>query len=386
MAKGRRSDGRYQASVYVGKDENGKRKYQVVYGHTKKELEDKVFDVKSKLGKGIDIKASRDSFDFWGQKWIKYKQADISASWLRNIKSYYKHLEPLYNLPISKLCASDIRDVLTDMVADDYSKRTIKAVYEVAVNVLDLAVENRVIDGNVFTRVKLPNKVKPADERRALSEEEQEWVRTTPHRAQTAAMIMMYAGLRRGELIPLQWSDIDLSAKTITVARFVEITSNQAKLKNYGKTDSAKRVVYIPDVLVEYLAAQSRSGFLVCPSAKGNMLSNTAWRRMWDSYLSVLNFEHGNFDKLVNGKKPKSRFQPGGVPMVIEPFTAHCLRHTFITMMYLAGVDVMTAKEQAGHKDISTTLKIYTHLDKQFKSKNIEKFNEHINANICKAT
>ena len=320
-----------------------------------------------------------------GEKWIKYKQADVSEQWYKNTQSYYKHLEPLYNLPIAKLSSSDLRDILIDMAQEDYSKRTIKAVYEISVSVLDLAIENRATDYNVFRNVKLPAKVKPAEERRALTDEEQEWIRTTPHRAQTAAMIMMYAGLRKSELIPLQWTDIDLSSKTIKIARFVEFSGNQAKVKNYGKSESSKRIVYIPDVLVDYLKGAEHDGFLVCRTANDKMHSNTSWRRMWESYMSVLNYEHGNFENTISDK-PTSRFQPSGVPFVIEPFTAHCLRHTFITLMYLAGVDIMTAKEQAGHKDISTTLKIYTHLDKTYKAKNIDKFNEHLNAKLRQAT
>lgn len=381
----KRADGRYQQSVYIGTDNNGKQKYRVVYGSTKKEVEEKSNSLKIKLGKGIDLDACRETFDYWGKKWIKYKQADVSEQWYKNTQSYYKHLEPLYNLPIAKLSSSDLRDILIDMAQEDYSKRTIKAVYEISVSVIDLAIENRATDYNVFRNVKLPAKVKPAEERRALTDEEQEWVRTTPHRAQTAAMIMMYAGLRKSELIPLQWTDIDLSGKTIKVARFVEFSGNQAKVKNYGKSESAKRIVYIPDVLVDYLKGAKHDGFLVCRTANDKMHSNTSWRRMWESYMSVLNYEHGNFDNTLSDK-PTSRFQPGGVPFVIEPFTAHCLRHTFITLMYLAGVDIMTAKEQAGHKDISTTLKIYTHLDKTYKAKNIDKFNEHLNAKLRQAT
>ena len=65
--------------------------------------------------------------------------------------------------------------------------------------------------------------------------------------------------------------------------------------------------------------------------------------------------------------------------MIIPTFTPHQLRHTYITMLYLAGVDVMTAKEQAGHSDIQTTLNIYTHLDKNHKQKNIDKLNNFLN-------
>lgn len=50
--------------------------------------------------------------------------------------------------------------------------------------------------------------------------------------------------------------------------------------------------------------------------------------------------------------------------MRIDAFTPHQLRHTFCTLMYFAGVDVMTARDQMGHKDISVTLGIYTALDK----------------------
>ena len=66
--------------------------------------------------------------------------------------------------------------------------------------------------------------------------------------------------------------------------------------------------------------------------------------------------------------------------MLIPRFTAHWLRHTFITLMYMAGVDILTAKEQAGHEDIETTMGIYTHLDEQFKKKNVSKLDEYLSS------
>ena len=47
-------------------------------------------------------------------------------------------------------------------------------------------------------------------------------------------------------------------------------------------------------------------------------------------------------------------------------------------MLYMAGVDVMTAKEQAGHADIKTTMEIYTHLDETHKLKQIDKLDEYL--------
>ena len=89
--------------------------------------------------------------------------------------------------------------------------------------------------------------------------------------------------------------------------------------------------------------------------------------------------DFGNY--IVNGKpmeRPTSKCKPGGVPILIPQFTAHWLRHTFITMMYLSGVDVLTAAEQAGHSDIKVTMGIYTHLDAEYKQRTMEKLDNYL--------
>lgn len=79
----------------------------------------------------------------------------------------------------------------------------------------------------------------------------------------------------------------------------------------------------------------------------------------------------------TSGKCP-SKYAPIEKPFLIPHITPHWLRHTFITLMYLAGVDVLTAKEQAGHADIKTTMAIYTHLDEKYKKKSINKLDEYL--------
>ena len=67
-------------------------------------------------------------------------------------------------------------------------------------------------------------------------------------------------------------------------------------------------------------------------------------------------------------------------------FNAHQLRHTFATMLYLSGVDVLTAQELLGHADAKTTLNIYTDLDKKFKKINIIKFDHYIQNELLKVS
>lgn len=374
----KRSDGRLQSKVYLGVVD-GKAKYKYVYAATQKELNAKINEVKLQLGKGLDVSAQRDTFGEWAQRWLKLKKIEISDARFTGYKAKERYIRHLYDFPISKIRTQDLQDIIIDN--SHLSEYTLKQVKGMCAQIMQLAIDNRVMDYNPANAIKIPKQVKYEEtKRRALTLEEQQWIIDTPHRAQTAAMIMMYAGLRRGELIPLLWTDIDLEVGTISINKSIEKVNGKFVLKQGAKTKAGERVIYLPDKLIAYLKSVQRgNNLLVCPSAHGGMMSDSAWKRLWDSYLNELNFKYGDFSKLLDFKKPKSRFAPTTIPFVIPRITAHWLRHTYITMLYFAGVDVLTAKEQAGHSDIKTTMEIYTHLDNQHKSRQINKLNDYIN-------
>ena len=377
MSYTKRADGRLQTRIYCGVVD-GKPRYKYVYARSLKELEQKTNELKAMQHKGIDLSCEKDTFGEWLQLWLKSKCTEVCDKWYRCLKSSSEKLKPFNNEKITKLKPYMLKELLANMAEEGYSAKSLKTVKDIAAGVLQLAVEERVIDYNIFSNVKVPKAHQqttanihsdlPKQERRALTDEEQRWIIDTPHRAQTAAMIMMFAGLRRGELIPLLWTDIDLNAGTISVTKSVERVGGTLCVKNGGKTKSASRTVYIPQILIDYLRKQEHTALFVCTNTANHMHSETSWTRMWDSYLKTLNQKYGMADQAADSNKKYS----------IPRFTPHWLRHTFITMMYLSGVDVLTAKEQAGHSDIQTTLAIYTHLNEQHKNKNIKKLNEYI--------
>ena len=384
MKNSKRKDGRLQSKVYLG---DGKYKY--VYAATNKELAKKVQELKLQLGKGIDLTCERDTFDDWAQRWLRQKKTTLSTG-RYNVCTYrLNNLEKLKYMQISKIRTSDIQDIIYDMHENGSSRYVMNEVKNTAKQVLQLAINNRVMDFNPAIAVEIP-KTEEKEGRRALTPEEQSWIAApTEHRAHRMAMIMMYAGLRRGEVIPLLWSDVDLEARTISVNKAVEMIDGKSVVKDTTKTTAGKRIVYIPRVLADFLASEPRdNNMLVCPDAKGRMMSESAYKRLWESYLAELNFKYGDFSNTLvqnekTGKtekyvKPTSRFAPKKIPFVIPRITAHMLRHTFITLMYMAGVDLLTAKEQAGHADIQTTMDIYTHLDNIHKTKQINKLDEFL--------
>lgn len=372
----KRKDGRYQTKVYLP---NGKYKY--IYAATEKELTAKTAELRVAMGKGIDVTADQDTFLDWAEYYMQQRRRDhergnLSLSRLNITKMHiYRDLEPLHARKIAKLRTRDFQDIIDDMSVEGYSVSVLKDVKAVAVHACQLAVDNRVMDYNAAEAVRIPVDKHKEQTRRALTETEQSWILNSEHRAKPAAMIMMLAGLRRGELIPLLWSDIDLEQGTIRINKTVSFENGKTIVKPYGKSAAAMRTVYIPQMLIGYLSELRKTSrtMLVCPTAENCIHTDISWRRMWESYVRYLNFEHGDFSGLLDFEKPKSRFAPKKIPNVIPNITAHWLRHTYITNLYLAGVDVLTAKEQAGHADIKTTMQIYTHLSDQFKKQEISK-------------
>lgn len=366
----RRADGRISVQVYLGQVD-GKRKYKTVYGNTQKEADEAALQIKIALRKGIDVTADQDTFGDWAQRWLKYKESDISFSQRQSYNGYLKHLSALFEKRISDIKTYEIQDIIDTLAAENphtgkpTAKKTLGDVKITASQIFRLAITNRVLDYNPADAVIIPKNA-PQEHRRALTEEEQGWVLTTPHRMQLGAMIMMYAGLRRGELLALIWSDIDLEGRTITVNKAVEYHNGVPSVKTSTKTDAGIRVVSIPEVLASYLAEQPKASLLVFPSPTGRLMPDCSWRRMWDDYLREINKKYGR----------PSVADPDVI--TIPRFTAHWLRHTYATMLYMAGVDVLTAKELLGHSDIKTTLGIYTHLDAKFKTRSVDKLNAYL--------
>mgnify|MGYP001074803955 FL=1 len=187
-----RDDGRLQSKVYIG-TKNGKKQYKYVYATNAKELEQKVQELKTKLNKGLDLTADRDTFGYWGEKWLKLKKIEVSVKRYEAYSKRFENLEPIHDFNISKLKATDIQDIILDCADEPsektgkpYAKQTLIEIRNVAKQIIQLAIENRVLDYNCASAVKIP-KTAEKSTRRALTEEEQSWITDTPHRAQTAA-------------------------------------------------------------------------------------------------------------------------------------------------------------------------------------------------------
>ena len=363
-----REDGRYMVKVYIGSTD-GKKQYKYVYGRTQKEADIKADELKVSLRKGIDISASNDAFKVWAEYWLTSKRYEVSADRYSTLQSRSKiWIDALKHAQITQIKPFELQTILFSIAAKNpytnapMAKKTIREYIQVINAIFDFAIDNRVIDYNPANKLKAPQAAKTG-ERRALTAAERQRVMEFEHRAKPSAMLMMFSGLRRGEATALQWNDIDFANNKISVTKSYNFKQKEFKSPKNGKA----RVVSVPQLLIDYLQTLPKISPFVLTNAKGGMMTEDSWKRLYQSYMTDMNIQYGF------GGQDVSKFSPIKLPMVIATFTPHELRHTFCTIMFEAGIDAMTAKEQMGHADIQTTLSIYTHLSAQHKETQVNK-------------
>lgn len=396
----KRSDGRYAMQLYLGLSENKKRIYKTVYGNTAKEVQAKMNDLKVRVGKGMDVTSECRTFKQWADLLLSRKKDIVRASRYRSLNNYVNHLQPLWCFDIEKITTFDIENVLQSIAKwhdgkPPLSQKTLREIKSAASAVFELAIDpGRVISYNPARKVVIP-RAAGAVETLALTDAQQVWVYEFEHRAKRAAMIMLFAGLRRGECAALTWADIDFKNNTISVKRAVEYPPNGPLQIKPPKTEAGLRTVDVPQLLIDYLKKENSSDdcLYILHGKDGHILSATGWKRLWASYMCDLNVQYGyngeenkhSHSKLIVGEDG-TKTKRGALPIIIETFTTKQLRHTFCTNMYFAGVDLLTAKAQMGHEKVTTTLAIYTHLDNIYKKKSMQKNEDYLLSKICKST
>ena len=369
-----REDGRYRVKVYIGSTD-GKKQYKYAYGRTQKEADIKADELKVSLRKGIDISASNDAFKTWAEYWLTSKRYEVSADRYSTLQSRSAlWIDALGTTQINQIKPFELQTILFTISAKNpytnapMAKKTIRGYVQVINAIFEFAVENRIIEFNPAAKLKMPQTTPIANQRRALTSVERQRVMEFEHRAKPSAMLMMLSGLRRGEATALQWNDIDFVNNKISVTK-----SYNFKLKDFKSPKNGKaRVVSVPQILIDYLKSLPKISPFVLTNVKGGMMTEDSWKRLYQSYMTDMNLEYG-----FNGMAP-NKYSPVKVPMMINTFTAHELRHTFCTIMFEAGIDALTAKEQLGHSDIKTTLSIYTHLSAQHKELQVNKLDDFL--------
>ncbi len=307
------------------------------------------------------------------EKWLLMHSAKVSK---KTLKGYTREMnryivEPLGHMYLSDVTADDIRMALVPVAKK--SAGTYAKVNMLVKSVFYSAECNDLIDYNPSANISAKGGV-PSKAKDALTDEQAEillnTVRDLP--PYLFVMIAFYSGLRREEILGLQWDCVFLDVPTpyISVRRAWRAEDNGPEVSTTLKTPAAKRDIPIPKCLADCLqeAKEKSISSYVIANSEGGPLTASQFARVW-RYVTVRSTKERTCYKTVNGQRIKYKIHPtlgahqANNPKIVYTMdfsvSPHQLRHTYITNLIHAGVDPKTVQYLAGHENSKTTMDIY---------------------------
>lgn len=321
----RRANGYYEKSLFV----NGKRK--CFYGKSEKEVFDKILAFNEIQDTGLLFSEIEDKWEYEcieNVKWNTYKGYKPRAA---------RAVNEFGNIPIKQITSLMVKRYVMKFPRT-WAFKTQSAYLSVLNLIFNYALQNDYIDNNVADCVKLPKDLKRT-KRKAPSAKEINTIKESINcEGGLLALFFLLTGLRRGEAVALEWSDIDLNKKLITVNKSTHWESN-TPVVDTPKTEAGVRQVVIMDELLIKLKSykKDRKNNIVFPDKDCKMFTNKRFATMWKHYQTET-----------------------GVTA-----TPHILRHGYATLLKRAGIDKLDAQHLLGHAQYSTTADIYTDFDEQ---------------------
>lgn len=324
--------------------------------------------------------------------WILEHQ---KGKWRGNTKKSYvnaldNHIEPYFkNLLLSDLDEIIYQRFLNKLVDDGLSKSSNEKSHIVMVGALNKAVQQGRIKANPCIGVNVLGKSNDEEMKYIEPDQLPEFLKVAKQDNPIYYLffkMLLETGMRKGEAAALQWKDIDMNERTISINKTLNFyavslmdvwksnkkrleeqkldTDDEEKEELFGdtKTFNSKRVITISDSLIKDLEA----------------------------HLIVQ-----NYSKLVHGDLYQHELdlvncRPNGAPFAkstlfnafrrilkraqIERMSIHSLRHTHVVLLLEAEADLNYIKERLGHGSIQITSDVYAHVSKKINNRNIKRY------------
>lgn len=388
----KRSDGRYQIKY------NNK----VFYGKTAREACQKCEDYKSLLASGMCPDARNMTVAMYASQWLPTHKASVGdktyADYAKQLNVLIKSIGDLY---LADVKPEDIKRVYAHYVG--YSDSTIKRARIIFNGVFESALENGYIRYNPCRSKDAKPHKGTEGSHRDITDEERALILSSDHWFKPAVMCMLYAGLRRGEVLALNVDDdVDDKKHLLTVDTAVRYDSNQPIL-SAPKSDAGIRTVPIFTILRPYL--YGKHGLLVPRRRDDDLMSESSFKSAWASYIASIEctlngvtqkrwygLRHCDQAKdpdrynrvkalLRDGKKEEAdalRLETWKT-FSVRP---HDLRHSYCVMLRDAGVELKLAMRWMGHADEKMILRIYDHINATRTSEAIQNVESRVSKKV----
>ena len=381
---------------YKWRDRRGKR--HSVYAKTLDELREKELEVLRDVLDGIREDKKDLTINDLYHRWEQLKRG-LKDNTFQNYRYMYRQfVEPDFGKSkITDLKRTDVRAFYNYLADERHLKAsTIDSIHTVLHQVLELGVEDEYIrynpSDNALKELKKAHCI-DSEKRKALTLAEQQLFEDYLEQSGQYSRwypiftVMLWTGLRVGEIIGLRWCDIDLENGTIDINHTLVYYSRGEKdgcsfAVNTPKTEAGKRIVpMLPKVKEAFLLErqfQKECG-IKCKAVIDGYTDFIFINRFGDTqHQGTLNkalrriIRDCNYEVLDKHRGKKE-------PVLLPKFSNHSLRHTFTTRMCEAGVNIKAMQDILGHADAETTMDIYAEATHDLKRAEMISFADYFN-------
>ncbi|MCL2212746.1 MAG: site-specific integrase [Oscillospiraceae bacterium] len=327
--------------------------YTSLYDRDKKKLERKYKEYMWLYEEGVAIHDNMTVAEY-AQRWYKLNTAELSAARCFDLRNAInKHICPhIGDKKMKNVTPDDVCAILVGM--KDMSQSSQIKVVSTLKRIFGAAEENRIIQRSPCNTLKA--KGYKAKEKTPLTAEQSQVLLNAVEGTSAHLFIMLglYTGMRREEILGLKWDCVHFGfTPHIQVRRTLIFEDNvRPVLSDKLKSNAAKRDIPIPPVLVDYLLNIERSSDFVICNRDGKMYTYTAFKNMWANVTRRMLKEGESQSVTSHGVERSIDFK----------VTPHILRHTYITNLIMAGVNIKKVQYLAGHAKVDITLNIYSHV------------------------
>jgi len=352
----KRSKGFYRITVWLPRSPgSNKRNYEREY--FKGKLEDaktRGREMEEECKSGIVQRSRSMTVDQFLDQWLRIAVTPRVKP--RTLNDYTDLLKRYVRPTVGALKMADleplsIQQVYSKMQEDTLSSRTVRYVHTVLNNALQQAVRWRMVKYNAADGADLPKA-----SRRVIHPLTEEQVPELLKAAKESEYYCLFlfavtTGLRPEEYLAIEWSSIDLEARTVRVSRAL-VWERPGKSWSFGepKTRKGERTVPLPSMTVEALKMHQRAQMKA-------RLKSGKWPDLNLVFCTSLGgpIDPGN----LGTRHFKPLLEPAQLPKATRLYD---LRHTWVTLSLAAGVSPKTVSEWAGHASVAFTLDTYAHL------------------------
>ena len=347
------------------------------YQKLKKELEEKKKLARENNGRIPEQYTLSDWFEIW---FTTYKEPTVSEQSVGPMRSKVKvFLDRIGDKKLADISSIDIQQIINaTMIETEYARKSINEASNRLKACFDSAVNNGLVQRNPFVDVIISTSKStvedPPEQIRFLDQEQiAEFLnQIVDSWWYECFYIMIYTGMRIGEVGGLKWSDIDYENKCIHINRgllcYYKKGEKVIKLGPPKTSNSYRTIPFIGNVETmfrrqkEKLEAYKKryKGPIDLPDDMQDLVFLTQKASPVTRYPA----EHALTDitKAIDINRAYNAAKAGKEFVPFVKLHPHALRHTFCSLCYESGVDAKACQTLMGHANISTTMNIYTHL------------------------